>query len=201
METKVLAVCIVVGFLGLLSTILGFAAEGKRIKGPQVIRDVNNPSVCVYPRTPAFGLGLSAAVSLLLTLKVVAFAAAKDMSVPQAITSSGRWQMTFVLAFLLLLGGAALNDQHNMDSMYLNNYCYVVKPGVFAGAATLSFISVTLGLIYYISLTAGKTGTVGPSVVPTAQANGIAMGRPQIPPTTHEPVFVHEDTYARRQLT
>lgn len=32
MERKVIVVCIVVGFLGLLAAALGFAAEAKRIK-------------------------------------------------------------------------------------------------------------------------------------------------------------------------
>ncbi|XLU54244.1 hypothetical protein S245_048892, partial [Arachis hypogaea] len=37
------------------------------------------------------------------------------------------------LVFLLLLTIAALNDQHNEESIYFgNHYCYIVKPRVFA---------------------------------------------------------------------
>lgn len=111
-------------------------------------------------------------------------------------------RFTFVIAFLLLLTGAALNDQHGEENLYFGNYyCYVVKPGVFAGAAVLSLASVVLGIIYYITLTTTKNGNdpwVAASVPPTSQG-GIAMGQPQFPP--QDPVFVHEDTYMRRQFT
>lgn len=111
-------------------------------------------------------------------------------------------RFTFVIAFLLLLTGAALNDQHGEESMYFGNYyCYVVKPGVFAGGAVLSLASVTLGILYYLTLHSAKnSGLWGNSSVP--QEGGIAMGQPQFPPQrTQEPVFVHEDTYMRRQFT
>lgn len=115
-------------------------------------------------------------------------------------------RFTFVVAFLLLLTGAALNDQHGEENMYFSYYyCYVVKPGVFAGAAVLSIASVALGLIYYVTLTSTKninTDSWGGQQV----QGGIAMGHPQFPPHSppHQqqpqpPVFVHEDTYMRRQ--
>ena len=119
-------------------------------------------------------------------------------------------RFTFVIAFLLLLTGAALNDQHGEESMYFGNYyCYVVKPGVFAGAAVLSLASVTLGILYYLTLSSAKErNDPGPGPVPPNQAQGgsggIAMGQPQFPPqnpSTQDPVFVHEDTYMRRQFT
>ncbi|XP_062145593.1 uncharacterized protein LOC133853530 isoform X2 [Alnus glutinosa] len=113
---------------------------------------------------------------------------------------------TFVIAFLLLLTGAALNDQHGEESMYFGNYsCYVVKPGVFAGGALLSLASVILGLIYYLSMTSAKNSNEplgNPSVPNQGVQGGIAMGQPQFPPqSTQDPVFVHEDTYIRRQFT
>lgn len=113
-------------------------------------------------------------------------------------------RFTFVIAFLLLLTGAALNDQHGEEGMYFGNYyCYVVKPGVFAGGAVLSLASVTLGILYYLTLQSAKnnnTNLWGSSSVP--HQGGIAMGQPQFPQqSTQEPVFVHEDTYMRRQFT
>ncbi|CAA2968075.1 PREDICTED: uncharacterized protein LOC109194085 [Olea europaea subsp. europaea] len=110
---------------------------------------------------------------------------------------------TFVIAFLLLLTGAALNDQHGEENLYFGSYyCYVMKPGVFAGAALLSLASVFLGIVYYLILTSAKDGSNlwhGP--VHPGQG-GIAMGQPQIPPqNAQDPVFVHPDTYMRRQFT
>lgn len=86
--------------------------------------------------------------------------------------------------------------------------CYVVKPGVFAGAAVLSLATVALGIVYYLALESAKI-KIG-SLVGTAAApnqSSIAMGQPQVPPPqfpppdTEAPVFVHEDTYMRRQFT
>lgn len=111
-------------------------------------------------------------------------------------------RFTFVIAFLLLLTGAALNEQHGEENMYFGNYyCYVVKPGVFAGAAVLSLASVSLGIVYYLTLISAKN-TNDPWCPPAPSSQGgIAMGQPQFPPqTTQDPVFVHEDTYMRRQL-
>lgn len=114
------------------------------------------------------------------------------------------FRFTFVIAFLLLLTGAALNDQHGEENLYFGNYyCYVVKPGVFAGAAVLSLASVILGIFYYLTITSGKdrNETWGAPIPPSQSA--IAMGQPQFPPQNVEapPVFVHEDTYMRRQFT
>ncbi|GMH19272.1 hypothetical protein Nepgr_021113 [Nepenthes gracilis] len=44
-----------------------------------------------------------------------------------------------------------------MDSMYSGYYCYVVKPGVFAGAAILSLVCIALGILYHLTLTSGKS--------------------------------------------
>lgn len=108
-------------------------------------------------------------------------------------------RFAFVIAFLLLLSGAALNSQHTEDNFYFG-YCYVVKPGLFCGAAVLSLLSVILAIIYYITLSSAKNtnNRWGPPVPPPPMQGGIAMGQPQIPP--QDPVFVHEDTYMRRQV-
>ena len=112
-------------------------------------------------------------------------------------------RFTFVIAFLLLLTGSALNDQHGEESVYFGNYyCYVVKPGVFAGGAVLAVASVILGILYYLTLNTTKN-TNGPwGNAPIPNQSGIAMGQPQFPPqSSQDPVFVHEDTYNRRQFT
>ncbi|KAG7017102.1 hypothetical protein SDJN02_22214, partial [Cucurbita argyrosperma subsp. argyrosperma] len=176
MERRVLVVCSVVGLLGILSSVTAFVAEATRIKGSQV--QFISTSECAYPRSPAMGLGLTAAISLLIAQLIVN-----------------------VSTFLLLLTGAALNDQHGGGTMYFGNYyyyCYVVKPGVFAGGAVLSFASVLLAIVYYLTLNLAKNNS--PLLGNPVPAQDIALGQPQFPPqNTQQPVFVHEDTYARRQ--
>lgn len=112
-------------------------------------------------------------------------------------------RFTFVVAFFLLLTGAALNDQHGEESMYFGNYyCYVVKPGVFAAGSVLSLASIILGLGYYFAI-AKATNAINTlwSNTPGPCQGGIAMGQPQVPAqVTGDPVFVHEDTYMRRQF-
>ncbi|KAL8050636.1 hypothetical protein ABFX02_06G093700 [Erythranthe guttata] len=209
MERKVIVVCCVVGFLGLLSAATGFAAEAKRIKGSQV--EFPSPSECIYPRSPALVLGLTAAVALMIAQIIINVATGCICCRKGPHQSNSNWTLalicfvvswfTFVIAFLLLLTGAALNDQHGEENLYFGSYnCYVVKPGVFAGAAVLSFASVFLGIIYYITLhsTKNRNDSWGPSVPPSQ--GGIAMAQPQFPPP-RDPLFVHEDTYMRRQFT
>ncbi|KAL5168836.1 hypothetical protein HKD37_11G030895 [Glycine soja] len=181
MERKVLILCSVVAFLGLLSAATSFGAEATRIKVSQV--HFVTPNQCTYPRSPALPLGLIAAVALVLS---------------QIIINVGTG-FTFVIGFLLLLTGAALNDQRGEESVYFGYYyCYVVKPGVFAGGAILSVASAAFGILYYISLTEKNNGIQ----YPYPNQGVIAMAQPQIPSqTSQEPVFVHEDTYIRRQFT
>lgn len=216
MERRAILLCGTVAFLGLLSAALGFAAETKRIKGSQV--KFTSASECTYPRSPAMGLGLTAALSLLVAQIIVNVATGCICCRRSSRPSNSNWTValvcfviswfTFVIAFLLLLTGSALNDQHGEDSMYFGNYyCYVVKPGVFAGGAVLSLASVSLAIVYYLTLNLAKsTGDYPPWGGPTQ--GGIAMGQPQFPPPPpyqqqqqQQPVFVHEDTYMRRQFT
>lgn len=105
-------------------------------------------------------------------------------------------RVTFIIAFLLLLTGAALNDQRGRGQTYFGDYCFVVKAGVFAGGAVLSLASVSLGITYYVALSFTK------SIDPWGLHNnqGIALGQPQRPPQSTEPVFVHEDTYNRQRF-
>ncbi|XP_052186473.1 protein MODIFYING WALL LIGNIN-1-like [Diospyros lotus] len=216
MEKKAIVVCSVVGFLGLLSAVTGFAAEATRIKGSQV--QFTGPT-CVYPSSPALGLGLTAAVALMVAQIIINVTTGCMCCKKGAHQSNSNWTValvcfvvswfTFVIAFLLLLTGAALNDQHGEETMYFGNYyCYVVKPGVFAGAAVLSLASVILGIVYYLALSSEKNSDPlwrGPP--PPPDQSSIAMGQPCPPPNAHAhaqaqaPVFVHEDTYMRRQFT
>ncbi|XP_071734249.1 protein VASCULATURE COMPLEXITY AND CONNECTIVITY [Rutidosis leptorrhynchoides] len=203
MDRRSLVVCAVVGFLGFVSALLGFIAEAKRIKGSQV--KFSSPSECVYPRSPALALGLTAAIFLMISQVIINVATGCiccSRRGPHQSTSNWTSALvcfivswfTFVIAFLLLLSGAALNDEHGEENMYFGSYyCYVVKPGVFAGAASLSLVSVVLGCIYYVTLNSTKVNRNETE----SNQTGIVMGLPQ----HQNPVFVHEDTYARRQVS
>ncbi|CAN1293006.1 Protein MODIFYING WALL LIGNIN-2 [Linum perenne] len=212
MERKAILLSSLVSLLGLLSATSGFAAEATRIKASQV--QFTTTTQCAYPRSPALPLGLTSAVSLMLAQLIINVATGCICCRRTPNPSNSNWTIasicfvvswfTFVVAFLLLLTGAALNDQHGEESMYFGNYyCYVVKPGVFAGGAVLALVSVTLGIIYYLTLNSAKTTatTTGAAM----NQSGIAMGHPQFPVqgggSTQDPVFVHEDTYMRRQFT
>ncbi|XP_030502127.2 protein VASCULATURE COMPLEXITY AND CONNECTIVITY [Cannabis sativa] len=213
MERRVLVVSCVVGVLGLLSAATGFAAEATRIKGSQV-QFISNTQ-CAYPRSPAMALGLTAAAALMIAQVIINGSTGCICCKRSTQPLNSNWKMalvcfvvswfTFVIAFLLLLTGAALNDQHGLESMYFGNYyCYVVKPGVFAGGAVLSFISVTLAILYYLTFNSAKSGASpwGSASGPNQGPSSIAMGQPQFPPQNpQDPVFVHEDTYMRRQFT
>ncbi|XP_022995248.1 uncharacterized protein LOC111490852 [Cucurbita maxima] len=209
MERRVLMVCSVVGLLGILSAVTGFVAEATRIKGSQV--QFVSTSECAYPRSPAMGLGLTAAISLLIAQLIINVSSGCICCKRSPNPSNPNWKIalvsfviswfSFVIAFLLLLTGAALNDQHGGGTMYFGNYyyyCYVVKPGVFAGGAVLSFASVLLAIVYYLTLNLAKNNS--PLWGNPVPAQGIALGQPQfLPQNTQQPVFVHEDVYARRQ--
>ncbi|XP_051143236.1 protein VASCULATURE COMPLEXITY AND CONNECTIVITY [Andrographis paniculata] len=217
MERKAIIVCCAVGFLGLLSAATGFAAEATRVKGNQV--EYPSTMECIYPRSPAMALGLTAAVALIVAQAIINITTGCVCCRKGPHQSNSNWTLalvcfvvswfTCIIAFLLLLTGAALNDQHGDESLYLGGYyCYVVKPGVFAGAAILSLASVSLGLIYYLIMT-GEKNRANPwpaAPFPSPPQANIAMGQPQFPPQNPQghpaqgPVFVHEDTYMRRQL-
>ncbi|CAA7406521.1 unnamed protein product [Spirodela intermedia] len=205
MERKALVVSVSVGFLGILSAALGFAAEGKRIKASDV--QVTTRGECVYPKSLALSLGLGSVIALIIAQAIINSVAGCICCKQRPHASGTNWTIglisfifswiTFIVAFLLLLTGAALNDQRGVERTYFGNYCYVVKPGVFSGGAVLSLISVSLGVLYYLAIASSKQleGRGG------AQINqGIAMGNPQIPPQSSQPVFVHEDTYNRQQF-
>ncbi|XP_022746830.1 uncharacterized protein LOC111296674 [Durio zibethinus] len=211
MERKGLVLCSVVAFLAVLVAATGFAAEATRIKASEV--KFVSTTQCSYPRSPALGLGLTAAAALLIAQIIINFATGCICCKRNPQTWNSNWTkalvfyvvswFTFVIAFLLLLTGSALNDQHGEESVYFGNYyCYVVKPGVFAGGAVLAVASVIFGIFYYLSLNMAKNATGPWGNAPIPNQGGIAMGQPQFPPqSSQDPVFVHEDTYNRRQFT
>lgn len=177
-------VCGLVFFLGFASAVLGLFAEMKRIKASQV-RIINDR--CVYPRSPSLGLGVSAALVLLIAQVFVTVVggcvccrsgpplppnstAASNRSV--AIICLVACWITFLNAFALLMAGASLNDQRQ-EYMWLGGQCNVVKPLVFAGGSLLALATVVLDLIFYLASSAAKVSAATAQVSPQQ----IAMGQ------------------------
>ncbi|KAL0317882.1 UNVERIFIED_CONTAM: hypothetical protein Sangu_2202500 [Sesamum angustifolium] len=201
MERKVMIVCCVVGFLGLLSAVTAFAAEAKRIKGDQV--QFPSPSECVYPRSPALGLGLTAAVALMIAQMIINVATGCVCCRKGPHQSNSNWTLalvcfivswfTFVIAFLLLLTGAALNDQHGEENCTLAITTVMLKRQKQSMGCLCSSSGIAMGTINFLTECA-----VQPQFPPQN-----VQYQPQFPPPQNAqgPVFVHEDTYMRRQFT
>lgn len=196
-----MVICSVVGFLGLVAAALAFAAEGKHIRAGDV--QLLPDGRCRYPRSPALLLGTTSGLALLVAQLIVNISAgclccarggpyrASSNRTIAIICLVVSW-ITFVIAFLLLMAGAALNNQRNTDWRTFNGYCYVVKSGVFSGGAVLALATVTLGIFYYITASAvKKSAEWGP------QNQNIAMGQPQHGPSNLQPVFVPENSYSQ----
>ncbi|MBA0764269.1 hypothetical protein Gotri_013629 [Gossypium trilobum] len=71
MEKKGIILCSVVVLLGIISTGAGFAAEVTRVKASQVKVDVLGE--CSYPKSPALGLSLISAATLLMGQIIINF--------------------------------------------------------------------------------------------------------------------------------
>lgn len=194
-------ICSVVGFLGLVAAALAFAAEAKHIRANQVT--LTPEETCIYPKSAALQLGIISALALLVAQLIVNISAgclccargrsygASSNRTIAIICLVVSW-ITFGIAFVLLMAGAALNDQHYANMRNFDNYCYVVKSGVFAGGAVLALATVTLGIFYYITASAvKKSAEWGP------QNQNIAMAQPQYGQSSLQPVFVPENVNAQ----
>ncbi|CAH8320147.1 unnamed protein product [Eruca vesicaria subsp. sativa] len=212
MEKRKVVMCGVLSLLGLLSAITAFAAEATKIKKSQVnITTSDSLTTCSYHRSPAYSLGFASAVFLMIAQIIVSIGSGCFCCRKGPAPSRSNWIIslicfivswfTFVIAFLVLLSGAVLNDEHAEEATYTDTYfCYIVSTGVFSTGSVLSLVTVALGIVYYLCLNSSNQN-VGDTRTVANQGGGIAMGQPQIPERVEDPVFVHEDTYMRRQFT
>lgn len=192
-------ICILVGVLGLVAFVLGVAAEAVHTKADQV--RVTQSGECIYPRNPAFTMGVIATLTLMMAQIILNVAAGclccgthvhyqSPLSTTIAIACLVLSWITFIIAFCLLSAGVALNDEHNQES-YFSSDCSV-KTGVFAGGAVLSLVAITFGIAYYI-----VSSNVKSSAAWMHQNRGINMTQPRYGPSNAEPVFVPENIYAQ----
>jgi len=185
--------------LGFIAFVLGVAAEAMHTKADEV--RMTQSGRCIYTHSPAFTMGVIATLTLMMAQIILNVAAGclccgthapyqSPLSTTIAIICLVLSWITFIIAFLLLSAGVALNDDHNEESYFSSNCS--LKTGVFAGGAVLSLVAVTLGIAYYL-----VSSSVKSSAALMHQNRDIDMTRPWYGPSNAEPVFVPENIYAQ----
>ncbi|GMI94221.1 hypothetical protein like AT5G17210 [Hibiscus trionum] len=174
---------IIVVLLGIISVATGFAAEFTRVEASEVTVDVYGR--CSYPSSPALLLGIASAVTLLIDKIIINVATGCFCCKPRTAPSNRSkalcfyivFWITFIIAIGLLLTGVKLNERHD-DAVVKNGYyyCYVIKPGVFAGGAVLAGLSCIFGVVYYRTV-----NSKGKNADSAQNQGGIAMAHPQFP--------------------
>ncbi|XP_047044249.1 uncharacterized protein LOC124648551 [Lolium rigidum] len=185
MDKTTKIVVAVVGSLGLLSTIMGFSAEGTKLTASDVLI---GDGACYYPRNSSLALAICAA--LFLVVAQVIFAAVggccgccKSRTMPSeknriigVVCAVVSW-IAAVIAFALFVDGAAVNGEGLRETDTFGQ-CFILKDGIFAGAAILTLAATALGITSYVLL--GRQTDAAAAAAPKA-GGGIAMGQPQFP--------------------
>jgi hypothetical protein len=96
----------------------------------------------------------------------------------QVLTKTCR--IAAVIAFPLFVRGAASNATGVRDATILGQ-CYVLREGIFAGAAVLTLAATALALTSYILLRRQPDAAAGAKAQLPVSAAGISMGQPQFP--------------------
>ncbi|CAN6332947.1 unnamed protein product [Urochloa humidicola] len=179
MDKTAIILCAIVGSLGLLGAILGFAAEG-----------ANTTWINLQSPTPALGIcGLVFLLMAQITISAVSgcCGCCKSRSIPSEtkhvvgiVCAVGSW-IAAVAGCVMLEQAAAAN--------FLG---YYAVGGIYAGGGVLALIATALGIASYILMRAPPADTA-----PAAAANktageqpvaaGVAMGQPQFPPNMQSP--------------
>ncbi|KAH7447341.1 hypothetical protein KP509_01G102000 [Ceratopteris richardii] len=152
-----------IGALGLLSAVLSFIAEAKKLSEKDITTLASNE--CTHSKGPALGLGMFAAIAVLIA-QIISNSmggciccdsrlngpSVKRLSVAVAVSCLTLSWITFSIAFLLLVAGASINDKRDASDENLSTGCYVIKSGVFAGAAFASMTTAILGIVYNLQV-------------------------------------------------
>ncbi|KAJ4784946.1 hypothetical protein LUZ62_036192 [Rhynchospora pubera] len=186
LEKNVIIVSIAVGVLGLLSVVLGFAAEATRTRVSDLY--ITYSDGCVHNTSPAFGLAIGAAIIILIAQIIISVFIGcgccnqrgqqvagpaqggnkRTISIIMFIIS---W-ITFVISFAMFLIGAGIEARGTNGNIDYD--CMTIIAGRFAIAAILALFTFNLSVGAYILLSSSNS----------TQAGGIAMGHPpQHPPT------------------
>ncbi|XP_008805943.2 protein MODIFYING WALL LIGNIN-1-like isoform X2 [Phoenix dactylifera] len=134
-------ICSTIVFLGTLAFSCSVAAEFKKVKAKDMKLD---GSLCSLPRSSAFGLGIAAVVCLsiaqIVGTSAVCIHSGDNKSRRSRIVSITllvlSW-ISFGLATILLAAGSSMNAGQPYGKGWINGNCYMVRNGVFLGAAVL----------------------------------------------------------------
>lgn len=183
MQTTRLGFCLFLGFLGLIALTTAIAAEFKHTQASEVTYEHGE---CTLPSSPALALGTAAAIALLLAqlssnamggcvcccTRHVNKVPSRNISI--ATLSLFMSWITFAFAFFLLVAGSSMNQKQPYKNQWIDDECYVVKPGIFATAASLSLVTVMLNIIFYLAITTKKVEDLPTFSYPVS--NGHANG-------------------------
>uniref|UniRef100_A0A0E0HEY6 Uncharacterized protein n=1 Tax=Oryza nivara TaxID=4536 RepID=A0A0E0HEY6_ORYNI len=172
MDKTTIIVSAVVGSLGLLSAILGFAAEGAKRTKAMIIYvfnfqrcelDLYDLYYSSNSSSAAVGLGVCGAILLVITQVTVAAiggccGCCKSRAIPSetkrivgVVCAVFSW-ITAVIAFVLFLDGAIVESN-----------CVLVRGGFFASAGVLTLITTALGMTSYFMLRAQPDEPAAPA--------------------------------------
>lgn len=183
MQTTRLGFCLFLGFLGLIALSTAIAAEFKHTQASEVTYEHGE---CTLPSSPALALGTAAAIALLLAqlsanamggcvcccTRNVNKVPSRNISI--ATLSLFMSWITFAFAFFLLVAGSSMNQRQPYKNQWIDDECYVVKPGIFATSASLSLVTVMLNIIFYLAITTKKVEDLPTFSYPVS--NGHANG-------------------------
>jgi len=185
MERKTIGT--VVGILTIVCGASGFVAEFTRTK--TVVKPSGND--CAYPGSPAYGFGLAAAIALVLAeyaITVAVIHTCCNSKGPHG--SKSRWIPTLLFFVIFWIGAiyaalclrrAALLNGTGVYSVDKDSHeCPEIKTGLFA-------IRTIFGLLC-ISITFNCYGELKSAMEADVEQQ-----------QSQDPVFVHDDTYARKQ--
>ncbi|CAL4908380.1 unnamed protein product [Urochloa decumbens] len=175
MDKTVLIVSAVVGSLGVLSAILGFAAEGENASNP-------NPSP---------GLGIAAALFLLVEKATITAVAVVGYCKFRPVLSETKRILVIVcvvvswiaaaIASVMFLFGASLNANNKNSG------------GVYAGAAVLTVAATALGITSFVMLRRQQPADAAPKTAGEGAPPSKPVDEQALPPpagiTTGQPQF------------
>ncbi|CAL4893739.1 unnamed protein product [Urochloa decumbens] len=186
MDKTTIILCSLIGSLGVLGAILGFSAEGTKLT-PYTILVYGDD--CIYPPNPALGLGVCAAIFLLLAQ--VTFSAAggccgccTSRSIPSEtkrfagiVCAVFSW-IAAVIAWALLIEGASWNASVVRETA---PFCPYLKDGIFAGAGVLALAATALGVASILLHRAAAVSTLNKPGEQSSPPAGVVMGHPLEP--------------------
>ena len=168
-------------------------------------------SSCVNTISLSLSLALSFSLSHLAFLHAIFFLSVSPAYLSYKLSfylsifmySFTNWtcRISFVVAMFLLLRVASVYGYGRRTGSkpvvqgVSAQICFIIKPGVAASGAALALISVLLGIVYFHTVERLMKETETQEEQFTQE---IPMAQAQLPP--EPPVFVHEDTYNRRQM-